>query len=421
MSHIPEPPPITQAPEPRASDLGTYDVSTDVVRTEPTLTPTQDLESSPELLATGMFFTLFTISIVSLIYLFSGFVTDLILALVFAAMTVDSYRRLVPKVGGRPWLASLITCLIFVVLAALPITFLVTSLSAEAAHAFDATKNELTAEQVQEFLFGSHPVATTIRGVTGKLGIEFTPDSVRAAITGFAGGVAAYVYTQLNALLSNVLKALFHFGIIVVGLFYLLIDGKRLKKFLFRLSPLPSHEEELLAVKFGNVGRAILVGNGVGSVLQGTFGAIAMWVVGFSSPILWGTVMSVFAFLPLIGIGVVTVPATLYLAIIGRQGSALFFFVTCTAASFVIENVLKTRLIGSHMQMHDLLIFMSLIAGITTFGVIGILYGPLLVTLFLTLAELYEAHYRNRFARHLAHVAGVSPDANVDNAPRPKE
>jgi predicted PurR-regulated permease PerM len=220
--------------------------------------------------------------------------------------------------------------------------------------------------------------------------------------------VASFIYEQVNTILSNVLRAVFHFAMIMVAVFYLLIDGARLKRFLFRLSPLPSREEELLATKFSDVGRAILVGNGVGSVLQGTFGGLMMWAFGLSSPVLWGTVMSIFAFLPLIGISVVTIPSALYLLIIGRTGAAIAFFVICSTVSLLIENVLKTKLIGSHMQMHDLLIFLSLIAGITTFGVIGILYGPLLVTLFLTLAELYEAHYRRRFATHLANVAGVA-------------
>lgn len=384
------------------------------------LSSTADLESSPEPLATAMFFSLFMLSLGSLVYLFSGFVTDLILALLLSAMAVDRYRAILPRVGGRTWLASAITCAIIVVLVAIPITLLITSLSSEAAHAFDATKGAVTAEQVQEFLFGSHPVAVTLRKISTTVGLDFTPETVKDFITKVGGTVAAFVYEQLNALLSNVVRAVFHFAMIMVAVFYLLIDGTRLKRFLFRLSPLPSREEELLATKFGDVGRAILVGNGVGSVLQGAFGGLMMWAFGLSSPVLWGTVMSIFAFLPLIGISVVTIPSALYLIIIGRTGAAIAFFVICSTVSLLIENVLKTKLIGSHMQMHDLLIFLSLIAGITTFGVIGILYGPLLVTLFLTLAELYEAHYRRRFATHLANVAGVAESTAELRAPVPR-
>lgn len=385
----------------------------------PTLSVTADLESSPEPLATAMFFTLFMGSLASLFYLFSGFVTDLILALLLSALAVDRYRGILSKVGGRTWLASALTCGMIVVVIAIPITLLITSLSSEAAHAFDATRRTMTAEQVQEFLFGGHPVAVTMRKLSTTIGLDFTPDTVKDFITKVGGTVASFIYEQVNTILSNVLRAVFHFAMIMVAVFYLLIDGARLKRFLFRLSPLPSREEELLATKFSDVGRAILVGNGVGSVLQGTFGGLMMWAFGLSSPVLWGTVMSIFAFLPLIGISVVTIPSALYLLIIGRTGAAIAFFLICSTVSLLIENVLKTKLIGSHMQMHDLLIFLSLIAGITTFGVIGILYGPLLVTLFLTLAELYEAHYRRRFATHLANVAGVAESIADRPPPQP--
>ncbi|MCB9649179.1 MAG: AI-2E family transporter [Deltaproteobacteria bacterium] len=116
--------------------------------------------------------------------------------------------------------------------------------------------------------------------------MEYTPDSVRHAISTTAAAVAKAVYTQLNALVSNALAALFHFIIIVLMLFYILMDGRRFKRYLFRLSPLPDEEEELIVTKFADVGRAILFGNGIGSALQGVLGGVAMAVVGLPSPVL---------------------------------------------------------------------------------------------------------------------------------------
>jgi predicted PurR-regulated permease PerM len=72
------------------------------------------------------------------------------------------------------------------------------------------------------------------------------------------------------------------------------------------------------------------------------------------------------------------------------------FFAFNTAQALVVENVVKTRLIENHMQMHNLLIFLSILGGLGMFGILGIFYGPLVVTLFLTLCELYEARYMTR-------------------------
>lgn len=353
----------------------------------------------PERLATIFFFFLLVVSLGALGYLFSPFTADVILALVFAALTLPLYRRVLVLVQ-RPWLASALVSALIVVTVAVPTTFLVASLSAEAAAVFESTRQSVTPEWVQEALFGDSRVAEYLRDAGEAVGYEITPDVVRDAISAAAGTVVGFIYSQVNSLLGDILSALLHFVIIVAMVFYLLIDGSRLKRYVFHLSPLPDHHEELLAQKFGDVGRAILFGNGIGSVLQGFLGGVAMWAVGLPSAVLWGTVMSIFAFLPLVGISVVVIPATIYLAVVGKPAVAVGFFVFCVGEGLIIENVVKTRLIGSHMQMHDLLIFLSILGGIIGFGLMGILYGPLLVTLFLTLAELYQQHYKRRFMPH---------------------
>lgn len=350
----------------------------------------------PDSLATGFFFALFVLALGGVFYLFFPFVTDILLAGLFTALSYPVYRRLGDKFG-RDWPAAMTVCFVLVILVAGPVTFLATSLTVEASAAFEATKDSVTMDKAQEWIFGDGAVATSVRRAADMVGIEYTPGTIRSTLSTVAGTIAKAVYSQANALLANVFSAAFHFFLIILIVYYALIDGARLKKFLFRLSPLPDTEEELIAEKFSDVGRAILFGNGIGSVLQGFIGGIAMAVAGMPSPVLWGTVMSVFAFLPLIGISVVVVPATAYLALNERYLAAGIFFVFCMAAGFVVENVVKTKLIGDRMQMHNMVIFLAIVAGITLYGVLGILYGPLIVALFMTLAELYQSRYQFRF------------------------
>jgi predicted PurR-regulated permease PerM len=169
-----------------------------------------------------------------------------------------------------------------------------------------------------------------------------------------------------------------------------------LKRYVFRLSPLPRDEEEMLAQKFKSVGRAIVIGNGVVSIAQGLLGGIAMMIADVPSAVLWATAMTVFAFLPLVGIAAVSVPVAIYLVLSERYLAAILFFSFCTVIALVFDNVIKPKLIGSQIQMHNVLIFLSIFGGIGMFGVLGILYGPLIMALFLTLAELYEQRYKKR-------------------------
>ena len=351
----------------------------------------------PEVLVARFFFALFLFSFVAVIYLFWTFVNDAILALLIAGLSYPMHRALRNKLGGRKYLSAGLVTLMIVVIIAVPTSFLVTTLSVEAASAFDAGRHAVTGEKVRDFLFGDSFAAAYIRQFAEQTGFEVTPDSVRNEIANAARYIAGFIYVQMNAVLSNILSGAFHFAVIVVFVYYLLLDGRRFKHFVFRLSPLPDEEEELLARKFAAVGKATLFGNGIGSLLQGILGGAAMWAVGLPAPVLWGTIMTIFAFLPVVGISVVVIPATLYLLIDGRTIEGIAFFTFCGTQALILENVVKTRLIGTQMKMHNLIIFMAIIGGIASFGVIGILYGPLIVVWFLTMCDLYQRNYIFRF------------------------
>lgn len=333
-------------------------------------------------------------SIVATLYLLSAYLTDFIMACLFTGLIAPYYYKLLPKVWNKTWLASGLLSAVLVVLIALPASFIVTSLSVEGHSLYLSTRDSVTYDKLEEYLFGDGMFARNAKRAAKTVGVDYTPETVTGFISNAVGGVAKFLGSQVNKLLSNILAFVFHFALMVVFVFYFLIDGERLKGFFFRLSPLPDEEEALIATKFKEVGRAIMFGNGVGSLIQGILGGIAMSIAGIPSPILWGTVMTVFAFLPLVGISVVAIPATLYMLLHEQYVTALIFFAFCTAMGLFVENVVKTRLIGQHMQMHNLLIFMSIFGGLAVFGVLGILYGPLIVAFFLTMTELYEQHYR---------------------------
>lgn len=359
---------------------------------------TEDLPSrGPERLATTFFFVLFVSSIAAVGYLFFDYLTDAILAALFTVVALPFHERLVRLLPARRYLATTITTFLVVVAIAGPTGFLITSLSVEGTHLFEITRESIGSDELERLFFDDSRVTRTIRRASEFIGFEYTAENVKRMFREVTGTILEIITTFLNRVFSNLLSATFHFFIIVVLVFYLLLDGAAFKRWVFRLSPLPDMEEELLVQKFRDVGYAILVGNGLGSVLQGLLAGVAMAVVGLPSPVLWATVMSIFAFLPIIGIGIVVVPATIYLVLIERYVAAGVFFALTMAMGVFVENVVKTWLIGSHMKMHNFLVFMSIIGGIGLFGIIGILYGPLVLALFMTLSELYRKRYMFRF------------------------
>jgi predicted PurR-regulated permease PerM len=225
---------------------------------------------------------------------------------------------------------------------------------------------------------------------------------VEQALLDTGRSLTQYLATRANAFLSSLLSTALHTIIILFSIFYLFINGEALRTFLYRLSPLKHDEDQIFLTKLGEVGRAILLGSGTASLLQGLVAGVAWVVVGLPSPVLWGILMAIAAFLPLVGVAAVVVPATVYLWIDGRPLAAVVFLVFCMGQSFFFEYGLKPRLMGSSMRMNSLLVFVSLLGGIMGFGVPGIIYGPLIMTLFLTLVQLYQTRYQQHIARRLS-------------------
>ena len=177
-------------------------------------------------------------------------------------------------------------------------------------------------------------------------------------------------------------------------IYYLLMDGDKLISFIIDLSPLPKEQDQKLIRKFKDMAGAILIGNGLGGLIQGVAGGIVFSLFGLKSAFLWGVIMGFLAFLPIIGTGVVFIPAAIYLFFKGRIAAGIFFIIFYLILTVSVDNLLKPRLVGRRVKMHTLLVFLSIIGGLNIFGILGIIYGPLITTAFITLTDIYYTSYQ---------------------------
>jgi predicted PurR-regulated permease PerM len=358
--------------------------------------------SADEAIAPYFFVVLFIIALLAVGYVLLPFLGDMVLALLFVILLTPVYARLTRLLGGRQGLASALVVVALVAVGAVPIFLIASALLrdiTEASLSWGAAGRSLTLRAIA----GRNGVIMSgVSNIAARLGITLAPEWVEQALLDTGRSLTQYLATRANAFLSSLLSTTLHGVIILFSIFYLLIHGDGLRGFLYRLSPLKPDENQIFLAKLGEVGRAILVGSGTSSLLQGFVAAIAWVVVGLPSPVLWGILMAIAAFLPLVGIAAVVVPATVYLWIEGRPLAAVLFLVFCMGQSFFFEYGLKPRLIGSTMRMNNLLVFVSLLGGIMGFGVRGLIYGPLIMTLFLALVQLYQTRYQQHIARRLS-------------------
>ena len=347
-------------------------------------------QTSPNLIL-WFFLAVFILSCVLMGWLLWPFVSVIILAIVVTAVFTPVYKLLNRRM--KPAVASVLTCILIFFVLFLPLSFLVGILANEAWELYLTARGALQSKPIMELLEKSD-VFDKINHFLARFKIEITGEQLNRAIAEVGRVVALFLYEQARSITTNVLKFIVNFFFMLLIIFYLLIDSPRLISFIFKISPLPEDQDQILIQKFKDIATAILLGNGLGGLIQGTLGGIVFALFGLKSPFVWGVIMALLAFLPILGIGVIFVPAAILLFSQGRVGAGIFFLVFYIILSGGIEYFFKPKLVGQRVRMHTLLVFLSIIGGLKLFGILGIIYGPLVVTAFLTLAEIYLASYQ---------------------------
>ena len=289
--------------------------------------------------------------------------------------------------------SSLLTCLLIFLMLFLPMVYFVDALSEEAYGLYQMGQNTVISNQLDKLLANNRLLEKTNQFLS-RFNYEITGDEVNKAISETGKIVGFFLYQQASSIASNILSFLFYFFFMLMFIYYFLVDGHRLVAFFIDFSPLPEEQDRVLIQKFKDMATAILIGNGLSGLIQGLAGGILFSLFGLKSPILWGVIMSLVAFLPIIGTGVVFIPAGIYLYLTGRIAAGIFFVVFYLVLSVVMEYIFKPKLVGHRVNMHTLLVFLSIMGGVKLFGVLGIIFGPLVVTVFLTLAEIYHTSYQ---------------------------
>jgi predicted PurR-regulated permease PerM len=342
------------------------------------------------------FLLLFLVSFLLLGRLFWPFFSILILSFLLSGLFQPVFKFFHSRFKFSEQFSSLVTCFLIVVLVFVPLMIFVAALSKEVLGLYPLIKGKNLALMLQQLLEENQTVIR-LKDFFAGFGIELHPERVSATLSEFGKVAGLFIYNQASFWAANIMNFVFSFFMMVIVIFFLLIDQERFISYILELSPLPDQQERQLFKKFEEIAKAVLIGNGLCGLLQGFLGGAAFMVLGINSPILWGGVMAVLAFLPIFGIGLVLVPASVIFFLKGQVGVAIFMLIFYASLSFSVEYILKPWMVGERVKMHTLLVFISILGGLSVYGVLGIIYGPLIVTAFLSFADIY----RNNYSEHV--------------------
>lgn len=333
--------------------------------------------------------------------IFSVFFTAIVFALILVTLFQPLNDRLALRFPERRTTSAFLTTTVVFFGAVIPLFILFASLSRQIYELYASTRDSNSLSAVSTLLSNDSAALAKAMEVARTFGFDLTPAKLQELVSNIGKTFVSTIYSNVTGLAQNFLGFLFHFGIMMIIIFALFQDGHRVKTFLMNLSPLPDSEEELLVSRFKEISQAVFLGNGLSSILQGFLGGLAFSVAGLGPGLLWGAFITIFAFLPIVGAAVVFLPATAYLVLTKDYTTASVYFLFNASYVGVLEYWLKPKLIGGRAELPGILVFLGIVGGLNVFGILGLFYGPLALTMFLTLVKLYHEHYKSSlFAPH---------------------
>jgi len=178
--------------------------------------------------------------------------------------------------------------------------------------------------------------------------------------------------------------------LVVFTLYYLFRDGERIVKRLPDIIPLPRDESLAIMRRTNEIISASVYGVLVIAMIQGTLGGLMFWALGIPSALLWGVVMIIMSTVPMAGSALVWAPAAIFLVLTNHYGKAAILLVFGVGVIGTVDNLLRPRLVGSKTRMNELFIFFSVLGGLSAFGILGLLIGPVILGITIALLDVFR-------------------------------
>lgn len=221
-------------------------------------------------------------------------------------------------------------------------------------------------------------------------------DTIGKSISDLSQGAFAI----LQKTYQGVANFLFMTLIMFFAMYYFLISGKEFVTKIMRLSPLRNSHEKILIEKFTSISSATIKGSLVIGIIQGVVGGTLFALVGIPSAAVWGIVMAFISLIPVVGTGLIWLPAGLFMIFIGNIWQGIVILAVGVGIISTIDNFLKPKLVGRNTEMHPLMILFAMLGGMNLLGFFGFIIGPIIVALFIALWDIYGVEFKGQLKKY---------------------
>ncbi len=331
-----------------------------------------------------------SIAVVLAAFIFLPFLSPLVLALALAVIFVPLHRWILSaffKGEEKSSWGALVTTLIIAVIVFLPIFLVALKSYSEVKGMYGILADETQRSQVVAALNGASQ--TISKGLFG-IYEPYSFDSLN--LVEVLRNVSHWAVSNLNGIFTSVTKIAIELFVMCLALFYFLRDGREFKRRIVAISPLVDADDEHISSKMQQAIRSIFAGSIAVGIIQGILTGIGFAIFGVPNPVLWGVFAALAALIPGIGTALVIIPGIIYLFLFGSTGMAIGLLAWGILAVGLIDNFLGPILVNRGVKIHPFIILLSVLGGLSFFGPIGFVLGPLVVALLFALVEIYASH-----------------------------
>ncbi len=328
------------------------------------------------------FFGLLVATVIFTFFIFQPFWIVIVLGACFAVVLRPVYEMF-RKVKFPSWLSSLLTVILFTILICGPLFGLSViifnqsqSLYSSLVHGGGASFLDSLNRSIQEVL----------------------PHGVNLDLNQKANDLVGVLSNNLGEIFSTTLSTIFSFILTLLAVFYFLKDGAEWKRSIVNLSPLSDSDNLKIIDKLSHAIKGVILGYLFVAAVQGTLMGIGLTIFGVPSPALWGVVAAIGSLTPTLGTAIVSIPAVIYLLATGHPAMAIGLAIWSTIIVGTIDNLLNPYIVGNRINIPPFLILFSVLGGAALLGPVGILIGPLSVSLLYILVSIYRDEFQKQNA-----------------------
>ncbi len=309
------------------------------------------------------------------------FLNILVLGFILAVLFYPMSEWFSVKCKSHAW-GALITLLIMLVIILVPVALLGQVIFTEVSNLYDNFRHgQFVLDRSQ--LVSGLPVQ-----------VQDFVTTASKDLSSVVSRVTANAFQTFSSVVSNLASFFLSFFLTMLATYYFMKDGRHFKEVLIDLSPIDNKQERILFVKITNAVNGVVKGQFLTAIIQGVVATVGYLIFGVPNAFLWGFFTMLAALVPTVGTSLALIPAVIYLLLTGQNAQALGLLIWGALAVGLVDNIIGPKVLGHSTRVHPLLMLIAVLGGVSVFGFLGFLLGPILMAVFVAMIDMYRKEFQ---------------------------